>query len=324
MPLPDGPPARPHDVAVLAEPRLAAALDDDGLAELLDALDAALPDPGEQVARILAAGGPEPSPRLADVETLISAIDLTTLEATDPPSRVLALAEQALQPDPDGDPITSGTCPRVAAVCVYPDLVEVAARRLAGTGVAVASVAGAFPSGRATLATRLADVADALQAGADEIDMVIDRGAFLDARYAKVLDDVAQVRRVCDEHRRGVHLKVILETGELGTARAVRDAGWLALLGGADVVKTSTGKAAPAATPESAAAVALTVRTWSDATGARAGVKVAGGVRTAQDALGYLALLRAAGLPVTPDRFRIGASSLLAALVGVRRELLGG
>lgn len=316
---------RPQDVTgAVTDPEVAAAGDDAELAEVLAQLDDVLPDAGVAACELIAAAAPAATrpPRLADVEAALAAIDLTTLEGTDTPDRVRNLAARARQPDPDGDPVASVSCPRVAAVCVYPDLVAVAADELAGTGVRVASVAGAFPSGRSTLATRLADTRDALEAGADEIDMVIDRGAFLDGRYGKVVADVAAVRRACDEHRPGIHLKVILETGELGTPRSMRAAGWLALLAGADVLKTSTGKTAPAATPESAAVLMHTVRTWNDAVGARAGVKVAGGVRTTDDALGYLALTRAAGLPVTPDVFRIGASALLDALVATRRTLL--
>src|SRR6516162_10871505 len=167
-------------------------------------------------------------------------VDLTTLEGADTPGRIRGLCAKARQPDPDDPDV-----PPVAAVCVYPDLVAVARAELAGGPVAVCSVATAFPSGRASLAVKLADVADAVDAGADEVDMVIDRGAFLAGRYAQVYEEVRAVREACGS----AHLKVILETGELATLDNTARAAWLAMLAGADFIKTSTGKISPAATP---------------------------------------------------------------------------
>ncbi len=167
------------------------------------------------------------------LDTAVSMVDLTTLEGNDTPGKVRSLCAKAVHPDP-----TDPTCPRVAAVCLYPDLIADAVAQVAGTGVAVASVATAFPSGRASRAVRLADVREAVSAGADEIDMVIDRGAFLTGRYAQVFDDIVAVRAECGD----AHLKVILETGELATYDNVFRASWLALVAGADFIKTSTGK----------------------------------------------------------------------------------
>src|SRR5580704_4185924 len=173
------------------------------------------------------------------LDAAISMIDLTTLEGQDTPGKVRALCAKAKRPDP-ADP----TAPMVAAVCVYPDLAHVAATELNGSGVHVASVATAFPSGRTSLDVKLADVKYAVAAGADEVDMVIDRGAFLAGDYKLVFDEITAVREACS----GAHLKVILETGELVTLDNVRRASWLAMLAGADFIKTSTGKVAPAAT----------------------------------------------------------------------------
>src|SRR4051794_16470275 len=173
------------------------------------------------------------------LDTAISMVDLTTLEGADTPGKVRALCAKAMHPDP-GDP----ACPRVAAVCVYNDLAHVAAEALAGSGVHVAAVATAFPSGRASRAVKLADTRDAVEGGADEVDMVIDRGAFLSGRYVTVFEEIRAVKQACGS----AHLKVILETGELSTYDNVRRASWLAMLAGADFIKTSTGKVSPAAT----------------------------------------------------------------------------
>src|SRR6202000_1426245 len=166
--------------------------------------------------------------------------------------------------------------PMVAAVCVYPDLAGLAAAELKGTPVKVASVATAFPSGRAALEVKLADVKSAVAAGADEVDMVIDRGAFLSGRYLVVHDEIQAVRAACGP----AHLKVILETGELGTLDNVRRASWLAMLAGADFIKTSTGKVAPAATLPVTLVMLEAVRDWLAATGRHVGVKPAGGIRS--------------------------------------------
>ncbi len=238
------------------------------------------------------------------LDLIVRMTDLTTLEGADTPGKVRALCAKAVQPQPD-DP----SCPSVAAVCVYPDLVEVARSALRGSAVVVASVATAFPSGRASLAVKLADVADAVDAGAAEIDMVIDRGAFLAGRYGAVLDEIRQVKVACG----GAHLKVILETGELATLDNVRRASWLAMAGGADFIKTSTGKVSPAATLPVALVMLEAVRDFADLTGVEVGVKVAGGIRSAKDAVRYLVVVHetAGSGWLRPDRFRFGASSLL-------------
>jgi deoxyribose-phosphate aldolase len=244
-------------------------------------------------------------------------VDLTTLEGADTPGKVRDLCVKARRPDP-ADPAV----PPVAAVCVYPDLAARARAELAGSPVAVASVATAFPSGRASLAVKLADVADAVRAGADEVDMVIDRGAFLAGRYGQVYEEIRAVREACGP----AHLKVILETGELATLDNVSRASWLAMLAGADFIKTSTGKVSPAATPAVTHAMLAAVRDFAGATGRRVGVKVAGGVRTAKDAIRYLVLVRetAGDEWLTPALFRIGASSLLNDLLMQRSKQLTG
>jgi deoxyribose-phosphate aldolase len=244
-------------------------------------------------------------------------VDLTTLEGADTPGKVRDLCAKARRPDPS-DPAV----PPVAAVCIYPDLVREARAGVAGTKIAVASVATAFPSGRASLAVKLADVADAVNAGADEVDMVIDRGAFLSGRYGQVYEEVRAVREACGP----AHLKVILETAELATLDNVARASWLAMLAGADFIKTSTGKVSPAATPVVAHVMLAAVRDFAEAAGRRVGVKVAGGVRTAKDAIRYLVLVKeTAGEEwLTPALFRIGASSLLNDLLMQRSKQLTG
>jgi len=251
------------------------------------------------------------------LDTAVAMVDLTTLEGNDTPGKVASLCAKARRPDP-ADP----DCPSVAAVCLYPDLIAGAVRQLRGTKVAVASVATAFPSGRASLATRLADVREAVAAGADEIDMVIDRGAFLAGRYGQVFDDIVAVRRECGE----AHLKVILETGELATYDNVARASWLALLAGADFIKTSTGKVSPAATPPVAVTMLSVVRDFAARTGILRGVKVAGGIRSSKDALRYLVAVRevAGERWLSPALFRFGASSLLNDLLMQRMKLRTG
>ena len=255
--------------------------------------------------------------KLWALDASIRMIDLTTLEGADTPGKVRAMCAKALRPDP-GDPAV----PPVAAVCVYPDLVATARTALAGSKVAIASVATAFPSGRASLAVKLADVRDAVQSGADEVDMVIDRGAFLAGHYGQVYEEVRAVREACGP----AHLKVILETGELATLDNVARASWLAMLAGADFIKTSTGKISPAATPAVALVMLGAVRDYAGATGRRVGVKVAGGIRTAKDAVRYLVLVRETAGPewLTPALFRIGASSLLNDLLMQRSKQLTG
>jgi deoxyribose-phosphate aldolase len=248
------------------------------------------------------------------LDLAIRMVDLTTLEGADTPGTVRSLAAKARRPDPE-DP----TCPQVAALCVYNDLVAEAKEHLRGTPIKVAAVSTAFPSGRASLAVKLTDTRDAVDAGADEIDMVIDRGAFLAGRYAKVYEQIVAVKAECG----GAHLKVILETGELVTYDNVRRAAWLAMLAGADFVKTSTGKISPAATLPVTMLLLEAVRDWHDVTGRVIGVKPAGGIRTAKDAIKHLVLVNETAGPdwLDPDRFRIGASSLLNDLLLQRRRM---
>ncbi|MBT2213039.1 deoxyribose-phosphate aldolase [Actinomadura sp. NEAU-AAG7] len=247
----------------------------------------------------------------------ISMVDLTTLEGADTAGKVRALCAKAAHPDP-----ADASVPRVAAVCVYPDMVDVAVRALDGTGIGVASVATAFPSGRAPLAAKLADTRAAVEAGAAEIDMVIDRGAFLSGDLGKVFDEIAAVKDACG----AAHLKVILETGELATLDNVRRASWLAMRAGADFIKTSTGKVAPAATLPVTLVMLEAVRDHRAATGRQVGVKPAGGIRTTKDAVKYLVLVNeTAGSDwLSPEWFRLGASSVLNDLLMQRRKLATG
>ena len=251
------------------------------------------------------------------IDLAISMIDLTTLEGQDTPGKVRALCAKAKLPDP-ADP----TAPKVAAVCVYPDLAHVAVQAVKGTGIHVASVATAFPSGRSSLDVKLADVKFAVAAGADEVDMVIDRGAFLAGNYTLVHDEVAAVKEACGQ----AHLKVILETGELATYDNVRRASWLAMLAGADFIKTSTGKVSPAATLPVTMIMLEAVRDFRETHGRQVGVKPAGGIRTSKDAIRYLVLVNeTAGEDwLDPDWFRIGASSLLNDLLMQRTKIKTG
>jgi len=251
------------------------------------------------------------------IDTAISMVDLTTLEGSDTPGKVRSLAAKARRPDP-----TDLTAPSVAAVCVYGDLAGVAKEALEGTGIHVAAVATAFPSGRASRAVKLADVEDAVANGADEIDMVIDRGAFLAGRYLDVYEEIVAVKEACGD----THLKVILETGELVTLDNVRRASWLAMLAGGDFIKTSTGKINPAATLPVCLVMLEAVRDFRAATGRQIGVKPAGGIRTTKDAIKHLVLVNeTAGADwLTPDWFRFGASSLLNDLLLQRQKLRTG
>jgi deoxyribose-phosphate aldolase len=251
------------------------------------------------------------------LELAIRMIDLTTLEGADTPGKVRALATKAVRPDPGEEAV-----PSVAAVCVYPSLVAVARKTVAGSGVKVASVATAFPSGQAALEVKLADVRSAVDAGADEIDMVIDRSAFLSGRLGHVYDEVVAVKEACGD----AHLKVILETGELGSYDAVRRASLVAIAGGADFIKTSTGKISPAATLPVTLCMLEVIRDVHDETGLVVGMKPAGGIRTAKQAIQYLCLLHETlGVDwLTPDRFRLGASSLLNdLLLQLRKQRTG-
>jgi len=265
----------------------------------------------------LAARSIKKDSKLQAIDLAISMVDLTTLEGADTAGRIRSMCAKARRPDPERLDV-----PPVAAVCVYPDMVATAVDAVAGSGVGVASVATAFPSGRSSLEVKIADVVLAVEAGACEVDMVIDRGAFLTGRYGAVFGEIAAVKRACS----GAQLKVILETGELATYDNVRRASWLALLAGADFIKTSTGKVAPAATLPVTHLMLQAVRDWHAATGARCGVKPAGGIRSTKDAIRYLvAVHEVAGREwLTPDLFRFGASSLLNDLLMQRRAQLEG
>ena len=256
------------------------------------------------------------------LDLAIRMIDLTTLEGQDTPGKVKALSAKAMRPDPS-DP----TCPATAAVCVYPDMVGIARQALGTSGVHVAAVATAFPSGRAALDIKLADTRDAVDAGADEIDMVIDRGAFLAGRYQHVYDEIVAVREACQrENGESAHLKVIFETGELQTYDNVRRASWLAMMAGAHFIKTSTGKVQPAATLPVTLVMLQAVRDFREATGRMVGVKPAGGIRTAKDAIKYLVMVNeVAGEDwLDPDWFRFGASTLLNDLLMQRTKMKTG
>ncbi len=248
------------------------------------------------------------------IDLAITMIDLTTLEGQDTPGKVRAMCAKARQPGYGAPP--------VAAVCVYPDLVPEAVAGVAGSSVKVASVATSFPSGRAALDVKLADVKSAVAAGADEVDMVIDRGAFLTGRYGLVYDEITAVRAACGD----AHLKVILETGELSTLDNVRRASWLAMLAGADFIKTSTGKVTPAATLPVTLVMLEAVRDYREFGDRQVGVKPAGGIRTEKDAIRYLVLVNeTAGEDwLDPRYFRIGASSLLNDLLMQRERMATG
>ncbi|MDI2097523.1 deoxyribose-phosphate aldolase [Ruicaihuangia caeni] len=262
------------------------------------------------------------------IDTIIRLVDLTTLEGADTPGKVRSLVAKALQPDAS-DP----GCPRPAAVCVYGDMVPIAVDALGANqgldtgGINVAAVATAFPSGRASLAVKLADTRDAVAAGADEIDMVIDRGAFLSGRYGRVFDEIVAVKEACRRDDGSyAHLKVILETGELNTYDNVRRASWLSILAGGDFIKTSTGKVSPAATLPVTLLMLEVVRDWHRLTGEQIGVKPAGGIRTSKDAIKYLVTVaETVGEQwLTPHLFRFGASSLLNDVLLQRQRLRSG
>ncbi|MGO4255773.1 deoxyribose-phosphate aldolase [Marmoricola sp. RAF53] len=256
------------------------------------------------------------------IDLAIRMVDLTTLEGNDTPGKVRALASKAMRPDP-----TDPTCPSTAAVCVYPDMVATARKTLGSSGVKVAAVATAFPSGRAARDIKLADTRDAVEAGADEIDMVIDRGAFLSGRYLEVFEEITAVKEACARpDGSSAHLKVILETGELQTYDNVRRASWLAMLAGGHFIKTSTGKIQPAATLPVSLVMLEAVRDFREATGQMVGYKPAGGIRHSKDAIKYLVMVNEiAGEDwLDPDWFRFGASTLLNDLLLQRKKLQTG
>ena len=243
----------------------------------------------------------------AKVQGLLLAIrccDLTTLEGSDSPGKIRQLAAKAMRPAPGNLDI-----PHVAALCIYPSFVSLAAEVLKDSGVKVASVATAFPSGQAPLEARLAEIERAVADGADEIDIVISRGAFLAGDDRAVFEEVSASKRAAGD----AHVKAILETGELGSYDKVRRASLVAMAAGADTIKTSTGKISPASTLPVAVVMAEAIRDFQDATGMKVGLKVAGGIRSAKDALRYLVIVKEVlgDEWLTPDLFRIGASSLL-------------
>lgn len=256
------------------------------------------------------------------LDAAIRMMDLTTLEGADTPDRVRSLCAKAMFPDP-----SDASAPRPAAICVYGDMVATAKAALGNSGIFVAAVATAFPSGRASLAVKLADTKDAVRAGADEIDMVIDRGAFLSGDYLTVYKQIRAVREACGRTDGShAHLKVILETGELQTYDNIRRASYLAMLAGGDFIKTSTGKVTVNATIPITMLMLQAVRDWRDLTGQQIGVKPAGGIRTAKDAIKYLVVVKeTAGEDwLDPNFFRFGASSLLNDVLMQRQKLKSG
>ena len=255
------------------------------------------------------------------IDTAISMVDLTTLEGADTVGKVEAICSKAVRPDP-----TDSTVPSVGAVCVYNDMVDVARKHLdliGGKHVPVAAVSTAFPSGRASIEVKVLDTQDAITAGASEIDMVIDRGAFLEGRLIDVFNEIVTIRQVC---RDKAHLKVIFETGELVTYDNVRKASFLAMAAGADFIKTSTGKVAPAATAPVVLVMLEAVRDFYEMTQKRIGVKPAGGIRNTKDAIKQLVLVKeVAGEEwLDPKLFRIGASALLNDLLMQRMKMDSG
>ena len=269
-------------------------------------------------AAVLATRSIKTSSKRWAIDTAISMVDLTTLEGADTPGKVQALCTKAVRPDP-----TDLTVPSVGAVCVYNDMVGIARKHLdlvGGNHVGVAAVSTAFPSGRASMKVKLQDTDDALNAGASEIDMVIDRGAFLQGDYISVFNEILQIRELCGTR---AHLKVIFETGELVTYDNVRKASFLAMAAGADFIKTSTGKVAPAATAPVVLVMLEAVRDFYTMTQVRIGVKPAGGIRNTKDAIKQLVLVNETAGPewLTPSLFRIGASALLNDLLMQRMKM---
>ena len=252
------------------------------------------------------------------IDTAISMVDLTTLEGADTQGKVQALCAKAVRPDP-----TDLSVPSVGAVCVYNDMVSIARTHLdliGGKHVPVAAVSTAFPSGRASMEVKVQDTKDAIAAGAAEIDMVIDRGAFLSGKYIEVFNEIVAIKEICADK---AHLKVIFETGELVTYDNVRKSSYLAMLAGADFIKTSTGKIAPAATPPVVLVMLEAVRDFYEMAGVRIGVKPAGGIRNTKDAIKQLVLVNETAGPewLTPSLFRIGASALLNDLLMQRMKM---
>jgi deoxyribose-phosphate aldolase len=255
------------------------------------------------------------------IDMAISMVDLTTLEGADTAGKVRALCSKAVRPDP-----RDLTVPHVGAVCVYNDMVGIARNHLdsiGGESVPVAAVSTAFPSGRASREVKIRDTQDAIELGASEIDMVIDRGAFLSGNIGEVFEEIVAIKEICGDK---AHLKVILETGELVTLDNVRKASYLAMLAGADFIKTSTGKVTPAATAPVVLVMLEAVRDYFATTGKRIGVKPAGGIRTTKDAIKQLVLVNEIAGPewLDPSLFRIGASALLNDLLMQRMKMATG
>ena len=255
------------------------------------------------------------------IDLAIRMVDLTTLEGADTPGKVRALCAKGVYPDP-----TDLTVPSVGAICVYNDMVKIARQALdagGGENIPVAAVSTAFPSGRASIEVKIQDTRDAIANGATEIDMVIDRGAFLAGKLGYVFDQIKTIKEVCGSD---IHLKVILETGELVTLDNVRKASYLAMLAGADFIKTSTGKVAPAATAPVVYVMLEAVRDYYKMTGTRIGVKPAGGIRNTKDAIKQLVLVNEIAGPewLDPSLFRIGASALLNDLLMQRMKMRDG
>ncbi len=271
----------------------------------------------EQRAALLCSRSVKAASKAAVLDLTIRVMDLTTLEGSDTPERVQALCARARRPDS-----IDGSVPAVAAVCVYPELVPPAVAALAESSVAVASVAGGFPAGLSPLQARLAEIAWAVAAGADEVDVVLNRSAFLSGRYQKAYDEIFSAKQTCGD----AHLKVILETGELGSYDQIRRASMLAMAAGADFIKTSTGKIGVSATPATALCMAEAIRDMAEQTGRTVGLKLAGGVRTAKQAWQYLVIVGETLGPawLTPERFRLGASSLLNDVLMQRAKLHDG
>jgi deoxyribose-phosphate aldolase len=244
-------------------------------------------------------------------------MDLTSLEGADTPGKIVAMCAKAVRPDP-----TDASIPSVGAVCLYPQLVPVAVDQLRGTGVRVASVAGGFPAGLTPLDARVREIRDVVEMGAHEVDIVLNRSLFLGGSYAQAFEELIAAREAAG----GAHLKVILETGELGSYDRVRRASVLAMAAGADFIKTSTGKIGVSATLPAALCMMEAARDFHDETGRRVGIKVAGGVRASKVAIRYLVLLQETLGPawMSPELFRIGASSLLNdVLMQIHKERSG-
>ena len=271
----------------------------------------------EERAAVLAKRSIKRDSKLWALDLAIRCMDLTTLEGADTPGRIVSMCAKAVRPDPSDPTIAS-----VAAVCVYPAVVPVAVAQLERSAVKVASVGGAFPSGLGPLDARLQEIAEAVRLGADEIDIVLNRSAFLSGRYRQAFEEIAASKEACGD----AHLKVILEAGELGSYDNVRRASVLAMAAGADFIKTSTGKIGVGATLPSALCMMEAARDFHRGTGTRVGVKVAGGIRSSKQAIQYLVLLyeTLGGDWMTPDLFRIGASSLLNdVLMQITKERTG-